>query len=158
METWNRVQGPPGGNAEGEELVHEGHEGTRSLGYQVRGVCSKCTRAASQRFVPLGRGPQGVSYELMKTPCREIRGVPLEKGGQRYRNLTARLDSSAPHATSGLHSRSSSSPLLFGTRRRVRPHPPESSRVTVQSKVRIHPRPSESRRRSRSEVQSTSGQ
>jgi len=33
METWNRVQGAPGGNAEGEELVHEGYEGTRSLGH-----------------------------------------------------------------------------------------------------------------------------
>ena len=38
MEAWNRVQGPPRGDAEGEELIHEGHEGTRSLGYQVRGV------------------------------------------------------------------------------------------------------------------------
>jgi hypothetical protein len=37
MEAWNRVQGPPGGDAEGEELIHERHEGTRSLAYHVRG-------------------------------------------------------------------------------------------------------------------------
>ena len=92
MEARNRVQGPPGGNAEGEELVHESHEGTRSLGYQVRGVCSKCTRAASQRFVPLGRGTTGVCCELMKTPCRRIRGVPFKKRGDKGRNLNSALE------------------------------------------------------------------
>ena len=92
MEAWNRVQGSPGGNAEGEELVHEGHEGTRSLGYQVRGVCSKCTRAASQRFVPLGRGTTGGVLRANEDPLPQNTRRPPSKKGDKGRNLNSALE------------------------------------------------------------------
>src|SRR4030095_6464663 len=69
-----------------------------------------------------------------------------------------RLDSSARYATLRPHSTFSLSSPLFATRSRATLHPPESSLVTVQPKVRRHPSPSESRRHNRSEVQSTNGQ
>ena len=42
---------------------------------------------------PWQGGPQGVWYELMKTPCRKKRGVPLGKGGQ-MKKLQATIDAS----------------------------------------------------------------
>jgi hypothetical protein len=82
MEAWNRVQGPPGGNAEGKTLIHEGHEGTRGLGYQVRGGCAAFQMHPGRQpevCPPWQGGPQGVCYELPKTPCREIRGEAFSK-------------------------------------------------------------------------------
>jgi hypothetical protein len=103
MEAWNRVQVPPGGNAEGKTLIHEGHEGTRGLGYQVRGGCAAFQMHPGLQpevCPPLARGTTGGVLRATEDPLpRNTRrsllkaSIPLKKGGK-YRNLTARLDSS----------------------------------------------------------------
>jgi hypothetical protein len=98
MEAWNRVQGPPGGNAEGEELVHEGHE---ALGIKSVGCAPSAPGPPARGLSPWEGGRQGVCYELMKTPCRRIRGVPLQKRGTKVETSTVLLNGSARHATLG---------------------------------------------------------